>query len=73
MRENVDRLITFNEKPLLAGKGHISHEAMEEKVLALYAEFDARRKQCDATDADRQDLQEIEDLAAKLKQQEGKS
>jgi hypothetical protein len=66
-QENVDRLITFNEKPLLSGKGRISHKAMEEKVHALYEEFDARRKHLDATDADKQDLAEIEDLESKVK------
>ena len=70
-QENVDRLITFNDKPLLSGKGRISHEAMEEKVHALYAEFDARRKQFDAAEADQQDLAEIEALETKIKQQGG--
>jgi hypothetical protein len=70
-RENVDRLIAFNEKPLLKGKGRITHEAMEEKVHALYSAFDARRKQADATEADQYDIKEIEALAAKLKKKGG--
>ena len=38
-RENVDRLITFNDKPLLSGKGRISHEAMEQNdaVIAYFS------------------------------------
>jgi len=70
-RENVDRLIAFNEKPLLKGKGRITHGAMEEKVQALYSAFDTRRKQADATEADQYDMQEIEALAAKLKKKGG--
>lgn len=70
-RENVDRLIAFNEKPLLKGKGSITHGAMEEKVHALYDAFDTRRKQADATEADQHDMQEIEALAAKLKKKGG--
>lgn len=71
-RENVDRLITFQERPLLTGKGRISHEAMEQKVQALYAEFDTRRKQFDADEADKQDLAEIEALEAKVKKKGGR-
>lgn len=71
-RDNVDRLITFNEKPLLTGKGSISHEIMEEKVHAIYQEFDARRKQSEAAEADRTDLQEIEVLAARIKNMGGR-
>lgn len=70
-RENVDRLITFQDRPLLTGKGRISHEAMEEKVHALYAEFDARRKEFDAAEADKQDLEEIEALETKIKKKGG--
>ncbi len=70
-RENVDRLITFQDRPLLTGKGRISHEAMEEKVHALYAEFDIRRKQSDAAEADKQDLAEIEALETKVKRKGG--
>jgi hypothetical protein len=71
-RENVDRIITFNERPLLTGKGRISHEQMEEKVRQLYSEFDTRRKQFDAESADRQDLKEIEELETRLKKEGGK-
>ena len=68
-RENVDRLITFQELPLLIGKGSISHESMAEQVQTRYLEFDARRKQFDAAAADLEDLQAIEALERKLKAQ----
>lgn len=69
-KENVDRLITFQERPLLKGKGRVSHKEMEGKVRELYAEFDTRRKAFDAAEADRQDLAEIEALEAKIKKKE---
>ena len=71
-RENVDRLIAFQERPLLTGKGHISHEAMEEKVHTLYEAFDAHRKQLDAAETDQQDLTELEALATKVKKKAGR-
>jgi len=71
-KDNVDRLLTFQERPLLTGKGRISRAAMEEKVKAIYAEFDTRRKASEARAADRQDLAEIEALEAKVKQKKMK-
>jgi hypothetical protein len=66
-RENVDRLITFNDKPRFAGKGSVSNEMMEERVRELYETFDARRKAFEAEAADKQDLKELENLESKLK------
>ncbi|NDY72782.1 virulence RhuM family protein [Desulfobacter hydrogenophilus] len=30
--DNVDKILGFNEKPLLTGKGNVSNAAMKEKV-----------------------------------------
>ncbi len=62
-RNNVDRLLTFNDKPILQTAGRISHAQMEQKVAAIYAEFDARRKHEQALEADAQDLQDLQEVA----------
>lgn len=67
-RENVDKILTFNEKPLLTGTGRISHEAMEMKVQALYEQFDARRKAEQVIAVDAQELEELGLVAKTVKQ-----
>lgn len=62
-RGNVDKLLTFNDKPILSTVGHISHAQMEQKVSALYDQFDARRKQKKAVEADAEDLQGLDEVA----------
>jgi len=59
-RENVDRLLEFNDKQILSGAGSISNAEMEERVREIYAQFDQKRKEYDAQLADEQDLKEIE-------------
>ena len=66
-QENVDRILEFNDKKVLIGKGAISNAEMERKVREIYAEFDARRKVYEADLADKQDIQEIEDTIKKHK------
>lgn len=65
-RENVDRILTFNEKPLLKGKGTSSKEEMEEKVREIYRLFDAKRKRREAIQADQADLAELRLLEDKV-------
>ena len=66
-QENVDKIIDFNEKPLLIGAGSISKLQMENKVDAIYEEFNARRKKKDAKQADRDDFDELKRLGDELK------
>lgn len=54
-RVEVDRLLQYREKDILVGNGSISNEEMEERVRAIYAAFDARRKAFDAMEADKED------------------
>ena len=61
-QENVDKIIDFNEKPLLIGAGSVSKLQMENKVDTIYEEFNARRKKEDAKQADRDDLDELRRL-----------
>ena len=64
--DNVDRMLAFNERPLLKGKGTISKAAMEEKVREIYQLFDAKRKTYEAELADQEDLAELKQLEEKI-------
>ena len=66
-QENVDRIIEFNDKKLLTGNGSVSKLQMEEKVDAIYEEFNAKRKKEDARVADGDDLEELRKLGDGLK------
>ena len=57
--ENVDKLITDHDLPLLEDKGHCSNKQMEAKVEEIYIEFDKRRKAYEADMADREDETEM--------------
>ena len=57
--ENVDKLITDHDLPLLEDKGHRSNKQMESKVEEIYIEFDKRRKAFEAQEADKQDEEEM--------------
>ena len=65
-QENVDRILTFNERPLLKGKGIVSKAEMEEKVREIYRLFDAKRKRYEAIQADQEDLAELKLLEEKI-------
>jgi len=68
--ENVDRILEFNEKPLLTGKGKVSTTAMKDKIRQLYQLFDTKRKIYEAELADKADLAELEQLEGKIKKKE---
>jgi hypothetical protein len=64
---NVDQIITSNGFPLLEHTGTISHEQMEIRTNALYLDYDQRRKQQEALEADQQDEAELKALENKIK------
>lgn len=66
-RENVDKILEFNDQAVLRHKGKISNQQMEQLVKKVYAEFDSRRKRLEAQQADKADLQAIEALEAQVK------
>lgn len=68
--KNVDRLLEFNNKPLLASKGSISNKEMEEKVSEMYHLFEDRRKKQEAIADDKMELNELNELEKKLKRRE---
>ena len=67
-RQNVDMLLSFQDKEVLKTAGAISNKEMKEKVEEIYEEFDARRKQYAIEQEDRLELQEVEDLIKKYKE-----
>ncbi|WP_421977643.1 virulence RhuM family protein [Roseivirga seohaensis] len=63
-KENVNRILEFNDQKILTGPGSMSNQQMEEKVKELYELFDKKRKVFEAQQAD---LKEIEELESQLK------
>ncbi|RXG17977.1 virulence RhuM family protein [Leeuwenhoekiella aestuarii] len=66
-QSNLDKLLIFNEFPVLKTAGKISHSVMEKKVRAHYVAYDNFRKKEEAQEADRQEIQELKALAEKIK------
>lgn len=66
-RENIDRIIEFNDKKLLSHKGTVSNAQMKKMVETMYEAFDGKRKTLEAREADEQDLNELEQLEESVK------
>jgi len=66
-RENVDRILEFQEKQVLNHKGSISDAEMKEKVKQLYDTFHNRRLLTEAKEADEIDLAELTAIQSKIK------
>ena len=66
-RENIDRIIEFNDKEVLKNNGTISHNQMEKMVEKVYATFNKKRKEQEAIEADFQDLEELKQLEERVK------
>ena len=66
-RENVDKIIAFNDKKLLTDRGSISNAQMEKMVEKVYQEFDRQRKIVEAQQSDNEDLQALKLLEEELK------
>ncbi|MBO4804912.1 MAG: virulence RhuM family protein [Paludibacteraceae bacterium] len=67
-RENVNGLLAYHGKDILQGKGSVSNAEMENIVNKIYDNFNERRKQFDALQADQEDqnlLDEIVDYTKK--------
>lgn len=71
-KENIAQIITSNGFPLLTHTGTISHERMEQKTSSLYLDFDQRRKEQEAFEADQQDETELKAIENKLKRRNKK-
>lgn len=69
-RANVDRFITFNERPLLNGRGAMSRKAMETIAHERFSAFDQKRKAQDALEADAADLKALEEMEKQVSKNE---
>ena len=66
-RNNVDKMLAFNDQPILEGAGSVSRENMEKIARERYEVFDQQRRTAEANAADAADLKEIEQLEQDLK------
>jgi len=66
-RDNVDKIIEFQDKKILQNAGSISKIDMEKHVSEIYLEFDKRRKEFDALEADRNDMEELKQIENEIK------
>jgi len=62
-RQNVDRLLAFNDKPILRGSGQLSNERAKQLAHERYDNFDAQRRQAEVMAADAEDLRALEAVA----------
>lgn len=66
-RENVDKILEFQDKQVLRNAGNISNAEMKNKVKSIYEQFNQRRKIADAKTADELDLEELKSLEENIK------
>ena len=66
-RNNVDRILEFNDKEVLNNTGAISNSKMEQDVKQVYTNFDDKRKIREAEQADMEDLKSLEEHIKKNK------
>ena len=69
-RNNVDSLLTFQEKDILQGAGSVTNYEAEEIARQVYDVCNAKRKQLEAQIADADDLKMLEDLERRVLEQE---
>ena len=70
-RKNVDRLLEFNERPVLEHAGKISADEMKQIANERYDAFDAHRRQAEALAADVEDIKALEEIERKGKKKRG--
>ncbi|MDY7218499.1 virulence RhuM family protein [Denitrificimonas sp. JX-1] len=71
-RNNVDRMLAFNDQAILEGAGSVSRESMEKVARERYEVFDQQRRIAERVAADAEDLRQLEQLEGALKTQEKK-
>ena len=65
-RNNVEALLTFQDKSVLNGSGSLSNKQAEDFVKKVYDDFNAKRKKFEAFVSDQEDLQILEDLEKEI-------
>jgi hypothetical protein len=66
-RQNVDRLLAFNDRPVLTNAGTISNEEMKTIAHERYDAFDQNRRQAEALAADAEDIKALEGIEKQAK------
>ncbi len=66
-RDNIDRMLEFNDQAILKGAGSVGQENMKTIAHDRYAGFDEKRRAAEVIEADAIDLREIEQLEQQLK------
>jgi len=66
-RDNVDKMLAFNDKPILQGAGSVSHKQMERIAHERYEAFDQQRREREREQAEADDLKEIEQIERDIK------
>ncbi len=69
-RQNVDRLLDYNEKAILDHAGTVSHDDMQRIAHQRYDAFDENRRVAEAQQADAADLAELEQIEKRLEKGE---
>ncbi|MBT3378389.1 MAG: hypothetical protein HN742_35050 [Lentisphaerae bacterium] len=69
-RQNVDRLLEFNDRSVLTNAGSISAEEMKAIAAERYDTFDTHRRAAEAVAADAQDIGALEAIENEAKQRE---
>lgn len=64
-KQSVNNILAFQEKAILNGKGTVSSDQAEAKARAEYEEFDSKRKQFEAIQADQDDIKELEEWSSR--------
>lgn len=67
-KSNVDRLLKFQDRPVLQGNGKITAQESERLAKEQYDLFDAKRKKYEAEKADAYDLKLLEGIEKQYKQ-----
>jgi hypothetical protein len=70
-RQNVDRLLDFNEKAVLTHAGSVSREAMERIARERFDAFDENRRIAEARQADTEEIDELARIEKQLEHKKG--
>lgn len=72
-RQNVDKMLAFNDQPVLEGAGTVSRARMEQVAGERYEAFDRERRLAEARQADEEDLKALEQLEQEIKHKDKKN
>lgn len=70
-RQNVDRLLDFNERPVLRNAGSIGADQAKAIAQERFEVFDAHRRESEALAADAEDLHALENIAKRARDEGG--